>query len=158
MKTVFFIKRNTILLLYMYQVFILLLRHLPFFLHFFFTFMENFFLRQPLSAHLEYPWAWLEPQSLAGAFKTLPETGWSLGCSLWKAIWRLQVSVYPGANWSLLQANCSPKEAGWSIPWGWRDGSMEGCTWIFPLYSTGHRPHPKQMRRTESIFHPQHNK
>ena len=45
----FFIKRNTILLLYMYQVFILLLGHLPFFLLFFFTFMENFFLRQSLS-------------------------------------------------------------------------------------------------------------
>ena len=33
----------------MYQVFILLLGHLPFFLLFFFTFMENFFLRQSLS-------------------------------------------------------------------------------------------------------------
>ena len=32
----------------MYQVFILLLGHLPFFLLFFFTFMENFFLRQSL--------------------------------------------------------------------------------------------------------------
>ena len=53
MKTVFFIKRNTILLLYMYQVFILLLGHLPFFLLFFFTFMENFFLRQSLSEHIQ---------------------------------------------------------------------------------------------------------
>ena len=48
----FFIKRNTILLLYMYQVFILLLGHLPFFLLFFFTFMENFFLRQSLLSGL----------------------------------------------------------------------------------------------------------
>ena len=39
----FFVKRNTILLLYMYQVFIFLQDHLHFFLHFFFTFMEQLF-------------------------------------------------------------------------------------------------------------------
>ena len=44
----FFAKRNTILLLYMYQVFISLQDHLHFFLHFFFTFMEQFFLDDPI--------------------------------------------------------------------------------------------------------------
>ena len=45
----FFAKRNTILLLYMYQVFIFLQDHLHFFLHFFFTFMEQLFLDDPIS-------------------------------------------------------------------------------------------------------------
>ena len=38
----------TILLLYMYQVFIFLQDHLHFFLHFFFTFMEQLFLDDPI--------------------------------------------------------------------------------------------------------------
>ena len=45
----FFAKRNTILLLYVYQVFIFLQDHLHFFLHFFFTFMEQLFLDDPIS-------------------------------------------------------------------------------------------------------------
>ena len=39
----FYTKWSTILLLLMYQLFIFLLGHLPFFLHFFFTFMGYFF-------------------------------------------------------------------------------------------------------------------
>ena len=46
----FFAKRNTILLLYMYQVFIFLQDHLHFFLRFFFTFMEQLFLDDPISS------------------------------------------------------------------------------------------------------------
>ena len=45
----FFAKINTILLLYVYQVFIFLQDHLHFFLHFFFTFMEQLFLDDPIS-------------------------------------------------------------------------------------------------------------
>ena len=48
----FFAKRITILLLYMYQVFIFLQDHLHFFLHFFFTFMEQFFLDDPIYTFL----------------------------------------------------------------------------------------------------------
>ena len=44
----FFAKRNTILLSYMYQVFIFLQDHLHFFLYFFFTFMEQLFLDDPI--------------------------------------------------------------------------------------------------------------
>ena len=43
-----FTKRNFILLLYMYQVFKFLLGPLHFFVHFFFTFMENLFLVHPI--------------------------------------------------------------------------------------------------------------
>merc|ERR1712198_701663 len=50
----FFIKRNTILLLYMYQVFILLLSHLPFFLLFFFTFMGKFFFETVFTKNVAY--------------------------------------------------------------------------------------------------------
>ena len=45
----FFAKRNTILLLYVYQVFIFLQDHLHLFLHFFFTFMEQLFFDDPMS-------------------------------------------------------------------------------------------------------------
>ena len=41
-------KINTTLLLYLYQIFIFLLGHLHFFLHFFFTFMENLFKKHPI--------------------------------------------------------------------------------------------------------------
>ena len=44
----FYAKINTMLLLYLYQIFIFLLGHLPFFLHFFFTFMESLFKKQPI--------------------------------------------------------------------------------------------------------------
>ena len=37
-----------ILVLFMYQVFIFLLGHLHFFVHFFFTFMENLFMDHPI--------------------------------------------------------------------------------------------------------------
>ena len=45
----FFVKRNTLLLLFKYKVFIFLQDHLHFFLHFFFTFMEQLFLDDPIS-------------------------------------------------------------------------------------------------------------
>ena len=44
----FFTKRNTILLSYMYQVFIFLQDHLHFFLHFSSRFMGNFFVNDPI--------------------------------------------------------------------------------------------------------------
>ena len=44
----FFTKRNTILLWYLYQVFIFLQDHLHFFLHFFSTFVENLFKKYPI--------------------------------------------------------------------------------------------------------------
>ena len=44
-----FVKRNTIMLLYMYQVFSSLLGHLHFFLLFFFPFIEYFFIDHPIS-------------------------------------------------------------------------------------------------------------
>ena len=47
----FFAKRITILLLYMYQVFIFLPGHLHFFMHFFFTFMEHLFMDHHSSIH-----------------------------------------------------------------------------------------------------------
>ena len=50
--TNFFYKRYTILLLYMYQVFIFPQDHLRFFLHFFFTFMEQFFLDDPIAGQM----------------------------------------------------------------------------------------------------------
>ena len=37
------------MLLYLYQIFIFLLGHLHFFLHLFFSFMENFFKKHPIS-------------------------------------------------------------------------------------------------------------
>jgi len=49
----FFAKRNTILLLYVYQVFIFLQDHLYFFLHFFFTLMEQLFLDDPIFSQKE---------------------------------------------------------------------------------------------------------
>ena len=44
----FYAKINTELLLYLYQIFIFPLGHLHFFLHFFFTFMENLFKKRPI--------------------------------------------------------------------------------------------------------------
>ena len=45
----FYGKINAIMLLYLCKIFIFLLDHLQFFLHFFFTFMENFFKKHPIS-------------------------------------------------------------------------------------------------------------
>ena len=45
----FFVKRNTIMLFCMYQVFSSLLGHLHFFVHFSFTFMEHLFFGHPIS-------------------------------------------------------------------------------------------------------------
>ena len=45
----FYAKINTTLLLYLYQIFIFLLGHLHFFLHFFFLFMKNLFKKHPIS-------------------------------------------------------------------------------------------------------------
>ena len=50
-KSIFFKKRNAIMLLYMCQIFSSLLGHLQFFVHFFFTFMEYFFIDHPISTH-----------------------------------------------------------------------------------------------------------
>ena len=47
-------KINTALLLYLYQIFIFLLSHLQFFLHFFFTLMENLFKKHPIPLN-DYP-------------------------------------------------------------------------------------------------------
>ena len=44
----FYAKINTTLLLYLYQIFIFLLGHLHFFLHFLFTFVENLFKKHPI--------------------------------------------------------------------------------------------------------------
>ena len=46
-QKIFSCKNNTTLLLYLYQIFMILLVH--FFLHFFFTFMENLFKKYPIS-------------------------------------------------------------------------------------------------------------
>ena len=49
-RLIFFLaKRNTIILFHMYQVFSSLYGHLHFFVHFFFTFMEYFFIVHPIS-------------------------------------------------------------------------------------------------------------
>ena len=45
----FFVKRNTMMLFCMYQVFSSLLGHLHFFVHFSFTFMEHLFFGHPIS-------------------------------------------------------------------------------------------------------------
>ena len=45
----FFVKKFTMMLLYMYQVFSSLRSHLHFFVHFFFSFMEYFFFGHPIS-------------------------------------------------------------------------------------------------------------
>ena len=52
----FFAKRNTILLLYVYHVFIFLQDHLHFFLQFFFTLMEQLFLDDPISRTVSFSW------------------------------------------------------------------------------------------------------
>ena len=44
----FYAKMNTTLLLYLYQIFIFLLGHLHFFLHFIFSFMENLSKKHPI--------------------------------------------------------------------------------------------------------------
>ena len=43
--------KNTVLLLYLYEIFIFLLGHLHFFLHFFLSFMENLFKKHPIPSH-----------------------------------------------------------------------------------------------------------
>ena len=50
----FFVKRITIMMLRMYQVFSSLQGHLHFFVHFFFTFMEYFFIDHPIYALSRY--------------------------------------------------------------------------------------------------------
>ena len=50
-QKLFFTKINTTLLLYLYLIFICLLGHLHFFLHFFFSFMENLFKKHPIPRH-----------------------------------------------------------------------------------------------------------
>ena len=47
-KMIFWAKINTTLLLYLYQIFIFLLGRLHFFLHFFFSFMENLLKKHPI--------------------------------------------------------------------------------------------------------------
>ena len=49
----FFVKRNTIMLFCMYQVFSSLLGHLHFFVHFSFTFMEHLFYGHPIPWELK---------------------------------------------------------------------------------------------------------
>ena len=44
-----FAKTNTILVFFMYQVFIFLLSHLHYFVHFLFSFVENLFMDHPIS-------------------------------------------------------------------------------------------------------------
>ena len=58
----FYAKINTKLLLYLYQIFIFLLSHLPFFLHFFFSFMENLFKKHSI------PLEKLEKLEISGDF------------------------------------------------------------------------------------------
>ena len=48
-RKIFFVKRFTMMLLYIYQIFSSLRSHLHFFVHFFFTFMEYFFCGHPIS-------------------------------------------------------------------------------------------------------------
>ena len=61
----FLAKRNTILLLYMYQVFIFLQDHLNSFLHFFFTFMQQLFLDDPISPSI-WLQRWFAPRRKSG--------------------------------------------------------------------------------------------
>ena len=54
-KNKFYSKINTIMLLYLYQIFIFLLGHLHFFLHFLFMSMENLFKKHPIHVPIFSP-------------------------------------------------------------------------------------------------------
>ena len=70
----FHAKINTIMLLSLYQIFIFLLSHLHFFLHFFFTFMENLFKKHPIPGLLVLSLIFFHRKCLSLHPKPSPQT------------------------------------------------------------------------------------